>query len=65
VALNRIEFIGKLAVLSRVRHPNIMHFLGDVTGSQHFIIVIEYLPRVLMLMPIASLISGFVRRTCF
>jgi serine/threonine protein kinase len=65
VALNRKEFIDELALLSRVRHPNIIQFLGVVTKSQSFIIVIEYLPKVLMFMPIASLISGFVSRTCF
>jgi serine/threonine protein kinase len=65
VALNRKEFIDELALLSRLRHPNIMQFLGAVTKSQPFIIVTEYLPKVLILIPIASLISGFVRRTCF
>lgn len=39
------EFIDELALLSRLRHPNIMQFLGAVTKSQPFIIVTEYLPK--------------------
>ncbi|XP_024389368.1 serine/threonine-protein kinase 12 [Physcomitrium patens] len=39
------EFVDELALLSRLRHPNIMQFLGAVTKTQPFIIVTEYLPK--------------------
>lgn len=47
VATHRKEFIGELALLSKLRHPNIMQFLGAVTKSQPLVIVTEYLPKVI------------------
>ena len=55
MALNRNDFIDELALLSRLRHPNIMQFLGAVTKSQPLVIVTEYLPKVLRLSPIVAL----------
>ncbi|XP_073391374.1 serine/threonine-protein kinase VIK [Physcomitrium patens] len=39
------EFVDELALLSRLRHPNVMQFLGAVSKSQPFVIVTEYLPK--------------------
>ncbi|CAH8385896.1 unnamed protein product [Eruca vesicaria subsp. sativa] len=39
------KFHDELALLQRLRHPNIVHFLGAVTQSNPMMIVTEYLPR--------------------
>lgn len=42
----RRKFHDELALLQRLRHPNIVQFLGAVTQSNPMMIVTEYLPRV-------------------
>lgn len=42
----RRRFHDELALLQRLRHPNIVQFLGAVTQSNPMMIVTEYLPRV-------------------
>ncbi|XP_010529228.1 PREDICTED: serine/threonine-protein kinase STY8 [Tarenaya hassleriana] len=39
------KFHDELALLQRLRHPNIVQFLGAVTQSSPMMIVTEYLPR--------------------
>jgi serine/threonine protein kinase len=39
----RKEFIGELALLQSLRHPNIVQFLGAVTKTRPLVIVTEYL----------------------
>lgn len=39
------RFHDELALLQRLRHPNIVQFLGAVTQSSPMMIVTEYLPR--------------------
>ncbi|WZY68887.1 integrin-linked protein kinase 1 [Brassica rapa] len=39
------KFHDELALLQRLRHPNIVQFLGAVTQSNPMMIVTEYLPR--------------------
>ncbi|KAK9126493.1 hypothetical protein Scep_015339 [Stephania cephalantha] len=39
------EFLGKVAIMKRLRHPNIVLFMGAVTKPPHLSIVTEYLSR--------------------
>jgi serine/threonine protein kinase len=39
------EFIGELALLQSLRHPNIVQFLGAVTKTRPLVIVTEYFPK--------------------
>lgn len=38
-------FRDELALLQKIRHPNVVQFLGAVTQSSPMIIVTEYLPK--------------------
>lgn len=42
----RRAFIDELALLQKIRHPNVVQFLGAVTQSSPMMIVTEYLPKV-------------------
>lgn len=42
----RKAFRDELALLQKVRHPNVVQFLGAVTQSSPMMIVTEYLPKV-------------------
>lgn len=35
----------KVAIMKRIRHPNVVLFMGAVTKRPHLSIVTEYLPR--------------------
>ncbi|CAK9170420.1 unnamed protein product [Ilex paraguariensis] len=39
------EFLREVAIMKRVRHPNVVLFMGAVTNRPHLSIVTEYLPR--------------------
>ncbi|CAN6229498.1 unnamed protein product [Urochloa humidicola] len=39
------EFVREIAIMKRVRHPNVVLFMGAVTKCPHLSIVTEYLPR--------------------
>ncbi|KAI0498951.1 hypothetical protein KFK09_019849 [Dendrobium nobile] len=39
------EFLREVAIMNRVRHPNLVLFMGAVTERPHLSIVTEYLPR--------------------
>ncbi|XP_076949420.1 serine/threonine-protein kinase CTR1-like [Bidens hawaiensis] len=39
------EFLREVSIMRRVRHPNLVLFMGAVTMHQRFSIVTEYLPR--------------------
>ncbi|TKY74427.1 Serine/threonine-protein kinase CTR1 [Spatholobus suberectus] len=39
------EFLREVAIMKRVRHPNVVLFMGSVTKPPHLSIVTEYLPR--------------------
>ncbi|XP_031392603.1 serine/threonine-protein kinase CTR1 [Punica granatum] len=39
------EFLREVAIMKRVRHPNVVLFMGAVTRCPHLSIVTEYLPR--------------------
>ncbi|XP_020528185.1 serine/threonine-protein kinase CTR1 [Amborella trichopoda] len=39
------EFLREVAIMKRVRHPNVVLFMGAVTKPPHLSIVTEYLPR--------------------
>ncbi|KAL2317611.1 hypothetical protein Fmac_031487 [Flemingia macrophylla] len=41
----RAEWHGSVAIMKRVRHPNVVLFMGAVTKRPHLSIVTEYLPR--------------------
>lgn len=43
---NRRAFRDELALLQKLRHPNIVQFLGAVTQSSPLMIVTEYLSKV-------------------
>ncbi|KAJ0051313.1 hypothetical protein Pint_01453 [Pistacia integerrima] len=45
VGLGLKAFRDELALLQRVRHPNVVQFLGAVTQSNPMMIVTEYLPK--------------------
>ncbi|KAL2938521.1 Integrin-linked protein kinase 1 [Bienertia sinuspersici] len=38
-------FTDELALLQKIRHPNVVHFLGAVTQSSPMMIITEYLPK--------------------
>ncbi|RZR98484.1 hypothetical protein BHM03_00027840 [Ensete ventricosum] len=40
-------FMDELALLQKIRHPNVVQFLGAVTQSSPMMIVTEYLPKVI------------------
>jgi serine/threonine protein kinase len=42
----RKGFRDELALLQKIRHPNVVQFLGAVTQSSPMMIVTEYLPKV-------------------
>lgn len=42
----RKAFRDELALLQKLRHPNVVQFLGAVTQSTPMMIVTEYLPKV-------------------
>ena len=44
--LNRRAFRDELELLQKIRHPNVVQFLGAVTQSNPMMIVTEYLPKV-------------------
>ena len=48
----RNAFRDELALLQKLRHPNIVQFLGAVTQSIPMMIVTEYLPKVLSMYPL-------------
>ncbi|CAK9225179.1 unnamed protein product [Sphagnum troendelagicum] len=39
------EFIGELAMLAQLSHPNVVQFLGAVTKTHPLVMVTEYLPK--------------------
>ncbi|KAH7438945.1 hypothetical protein KP509_04G038100 [Ceratopteris richardii] len=39
------EFVREVALMNRMRHPNVVLFMGAVTKRPNFSIVTEYLPR--------------------
>ncbi|KAM7259432.1 hypothetical protein ACFE04_015173 [Oxalis oulophora] len=39
------EFLREVSIMKRVRHPNLVLFMGAVTKRPHLSIVTEYLPR--------------------
>lgn len=39
------EFVREVALMKRMRHPNVVLFMGAVTKRPYFSIVTEYLPR--------------------
>ncbi|KAG9440200.1 hypothetical protein H6P81_020365 [Aristolochia fimbriata] len=39
------EFLREVAIMKRVRHPNVVLFMGAVTKRPHLSIVTEFLPR--------------------
>ncbi|KAJ4964950.1 hypothetical protein NE237_016799 [Protea cynaroides] len=39
------EFLREVAIMKRIRHPNVVLFMGAVTKRPHLSIVTEYLPR--------------------
>ncbi|XP_058069386.1 serine/threonine-protein kinase CTR1-like isoform X2 [Magnolia sinica] len=39
------DFLREVAIMKRVRHPNVVLFMGAVTKPPHLSIVTEYLPR--------------------
>ncbi|KAJ0786427.1 putative protein kinase TKL-CTR1-DRK-2 family [Helianthus annuus] len=39
------EFLREVSIMKRVRHPNVVLFMGAVTVRPHYSIVTEYLPR--------------------
>jgi serine/threonine protein kinase len=47
--VNRKEFIGELAMLAQLSHPNVVQFLGAVTKTRPLVMVTEYLPKVKIL----------------
>ena len=47
--VSRNAFRDELALLQKIRHPNVVQFLGAVTQSNPMMIVTEYLPKVFFL----------------
>jgi serine/threonine protein kinase len=39
------EFIGEVSIMRRLRHPNIVLFMGVITSQDNMAIVTEFLPR--------------------
>ncbi|KAK4751827.1 hypothetical protein SAY87_020625 [Trapa incisa] len=56
--VHRAEWHGSVATMKRVRHPNVVLFMGAVTRRPHLSIVMEYLPRGSLYRLIHSLASG-------
>lgn len=46
LVFHRNAFRDELALLQKIRHPNVVQFLGAVTQSSPMMIVTEYLPKV-------------------
>ena len=44
--INRRAFRDELELLQKIRHPNVVQFLGAVTQSSPMMIVTEYLSKV-------------------
>lgn len=40
-----LHYCFQVAIMKRVRHPNVVLFMGAVTKRPHLSIVTEYLPR--------------------
>ena len=60
VGLNgRNAFKHELTLLEKVRHPNVIQFVGAVTQNLPMMIVAEYHSKVSMLLP--SLMHAFLR----
>jgi serine/threonine protein kinase len=57
--VNRKEFIGELAMLAQLSHPNVVQFLGAVTKTQPLVMVTEYLPKVKIL-SLTFLLTSYV-----
>ncbi|KAJ3698506.1 hypothetical protein LUZ61_002211 [Rhynchospora tenuis] len=58
------EFLREVSIMKRVRHPNLVLFMGAVTKSPHLSIVTEYLPRgsLFRLLSKAAAAEGFDKR---
>ena len=41
----REEFLGEVSIMRRLRHPNIVLFMGVITAERNLAIVTEFLPR--------------------
>ncbi|KAE9461964.1 hypothetical protein C3L33_06127, partial [Rhododendron williamsianum] len=50
-------FRDELALLQKIRHPNVVQFLGAVTQSSPMMIVTEYLPKVFLILQSLALIK--------
>ena len=46
----RRAFRDELALFQKLRHPNVVQFLGAVTQSSPMMIVTEYLPKVFFIL---------------
>ncbi|MBA0568759.1 hypothetical protein Golob_006229, partial [Gossypium lobatum] len=53
----RRAFRDELALFQKIRHPNVVQFLGAVTQSSPMMIVTEYLPKVLIGILFATIAS--------
>ncbi|KAK4789138.1 hypothetical protein SAY86_020457 [Trapa natans] len=62
----RAVWHGSVAIMKRVRHPNVVLFMGAVTKRPHLSIVTEYLPRGSLFRLIHSPASGEIldQRRC-
>lgn len=49
LVFHRKAFRDELALFQKIRHPNVVQFLGAVTQSSPMMIVTEYLPKVSVL----------------
>ncbi|KAK6116088.1 hypothetical protein DH2020_008357 [Rehmannia glutinosa] len=49
------EFLREVAIMKRIRHPNVVLFMGAVTKRPHLSIVTEYLPSIEILWSRGSL----------
>lgn len=47
VCLCSMQFRDELDLLQRLRHPNVVQFLGAVTQNTPMMIVTEFLPQVM------------------
>ncbi|CAM0902719.1 unnamed protein product [Alopecurus aequalis] len=52
------EFLREISIMKRVRHPNVVLFMGAVTKCPHLSIVTEYLPRGSLFRLISKAASG-------
>lgn len=57
VILYRRAFRDELELLQKIRHPNVVQFLGAVTQSSPMMIVTEYLPKVFLILQSLALIK--------